>query len=434
MTTRDSLERFERDLPDLLTELAAPHIPDYVNDLFTRTVATRQRPRWTLLERWFPMGVLARRVPLAPSLPLRPIVVALLVIAALVAVLIAGRSHQLPPPFGIAANGAIAFDRGGDIYVRDTFTSEPRLAVGGPTNDFAPGFLRNGTKLTFLRTIQEQAPGKAELLAPVIADLDGSHQVVLTAGLDSPDWGDPSPDDSTFVIQAEDGGVPSLFIFDTAGTGTLRKLEIGMPAFTPSFRGPDGREIVFRGWLRTNGAGPRATVFSIRPDGSGLRQLLPINGDISGDFEYPQLSPDGRLVTYSRGDVEGFWRIHVLDLETGMEHEFQVLGQPPASHGYATFSPDGRMLLFHYISEGGLVQPMIAPVDETGPALPIGPARPAVDGNAQLSQVWSPDGRSIIVNHGRTQETRIVDAATGGDGTVIPWGQGSFGSWQRLAP
>jgi len=434
MTTRDGLERFERDLSDLLDELGAPRIPDYVNDLFTRTVATRQRPRWTFLERWLPMGVLARRTQLIPSISLRPIAVVLLLIAALVAAaLIAGRAPRLPPPFGVAANGQIAYDRNGDIFVRDTLTSQERLVVGGPTNDFAAGFLRNGTKLTFLRTVQEPTPGGVELLSLVIADLDGSHQVAVTGGLDSPDWADVSPDDRTFVVQLKDANIPSLFLFDTSGSGTLTKLPIGQPAYTPSFRGPDGREIVFRGWVPDTRP-PRVSLFAIRPDGTGLRQLTTIVGNTSGDFDSPALSPDGRLAAYSRRTADGFWRIHILDLETGVEREFHVQGWPPAHHGYATFSPDGTQLLFHYITSTDRVQPMVAPVDERGPALAIGSGGPVINGSAELSQSWSPDGRSVIVSNGKTRETRIVDAATGGDGTVIPWAGGSFGSWQRLAP
>ena len=433
MTTRDGLERLERELPDLLTELSAPRIPNYVHDVFAQTVATRQRPRWSFLERWFPMGVLARRPAVIPNVPVRPILVALLVIAALVAALVAGRPPKLPPPYGIAANGAIAYDLDGDIYVRDTLTSEPRLVVGGPTNDFAVGFLRSGTKLTFLRTVQERGPGKAELLGLVMADLDGSHQVALTPGMESPDWADLSPDDRTFVVQLKEANLPSLFVFDTAGSRTLRKLEVGEPAYTPTFRGPDGREIVFRGWVPGKGA-PKASLFAVKPDGTGLRQLTPIVGNVTGDFDSPTVSPDGRLAVYSRRTADDFWRLHVLDLETGVEREFHVQGWPPAHHGFATFSPDGRMLLFHYITKTDRVQPMIAPVDESGPALAIGSGGPVINDNAGLSQSWSPDGRSVIVSNEKTRETRIVDASTGGEGTVIPWAHGSFGTWQRLAP
>ena len=61
MSAFDRSGRLQQELPDLLTDIAAPQVPDYADDLLARTAVTRQRPRWTFLERWLPMGVIARR-------------------------------------------------------------------------------------------------------------------------------------------------------------------------------------------------------------------------------------------------------------------------------------------------------------------------------------------------------------------------------------
>ena len=53
--------RFERQLPVLLDELAQARTPDYFDDLLRLTARTRQRPAWTLLERWLPMVDIARQ-------------------------------------------------------------------------------------------------------------------------------------------------------------------------------------------------------------------------------------------------------------------------------------------------------------------------------------------------------------------------------------
>src|SRR5688572_24171849 len=74
-------ERFERQLPELLTELAAPRTPDYVDDLFGLTAATRQRPAWTFLERWLPMVDIARQPILTSRVPMRTIGLGLLLVA-----------------------------------------------------------------------------------------------------------------------------------------------------------------------------------------------------------------------------------------------------------------------------------------------------------------------------------------------------------------
>ena len=97
-----AFDRFEQDLPELMTELAAARVPDYLDDMLRQSARTRQRPRWSALERWIPMGVIARTAPVR-QVPWRSIVVAALLIvlaAAAVALFVGSRQRRLPPPFG----------------------------------------------------------------------------------------------------------------------------------------------------------------------------------------------------------------------------------------------------------------------------------------------------------------------------------------------
>ena len=66
-------DRFERQLPALLTELAEPRTPDYLDDLLWQTANTSQRPAWSFLERWLPMFEIARQPVMAPRIPWRSI-------------------------------------------------------------------------------------------------------------------------------------------------------------------------------------------------------------------------------------------------------------------------------------------------------------------------------------------------------------------------
>lgn len=52
------IDRFERQLPAALTDLADPRTPDYVTDILGLTARTRQRPAWASIERWLPMQTL----------------------------------------------------------------------------------------------------------------------------------------------------------------------------------------------------------------------------------------------------------------------------------------------------------------------------------------------------------------------------------------
>jgi Tol biopolymer transport system component len=423
MNAFDRSERFEMELPEILTSIAAPREPDYTDDLLAQAAATRQRPRWTFPERWLPMGALARRTAYFPSVPWRPILVAALVLALLAAaLLIAGSQRSVPPPFGPARNGAIVFDDHGDIAGRDSLTGASRTLVAGPRDDFAGGYTRDGTHLTFLRhTANDQ-------LQIMIADANGANPRPVTNGLIAPDWADLSPDSNTIVVQA--GGQQfgeHLYVFDVAaGTGAApRKLELPMTTTTPGFL-PDG-EIVFRGVASTKD-GVKSGIFAIRPDGSGLRTVSPTDGNRDQDYQFPQPSQDGRYVTYTQwSPAANQNRIHILDLSTGRDRT--LLSEK--SQGWATFSPDSRLIVFIRFV-GDTRQVFTQAVDGSAPATPMGPACP--NGDDDLNGSFSPDGRSMIVKNANTKESRLVDVATGGDGQILDWTADGFSGWQRLAP
>ena len=61
------IDRFERQLPVALTELADPRTPDYLVDILGQTVRTRQRPAWANPGRWNPMPGLTRPSMLAAA-------------------------------------------------------------------------------------------------------------------------------------------------------------------------------------------------------------------------------------------------------------------------------------------------------------------------------------------------------------------------------
>ncbi|HEX5013080.1 MAG TPA: hypothetical protein VFV72_02890 [Candidatus Limnocylindrales bacterium] len=432
MSAFDRSSRFEHELPDILTAIAVPRVPDYYDDLLAQAAATRQRSRWTFLERWPGMDAIAYRVPV-PSLPLRPLIVAALLVALVAAaLLIAGSQHRIPPPFGPARNGALLFGDG-DIYLRDGIDGTSTLILGGLTDDFAAGFTRDGEHLTFLRRVSGTPGSSAERLQIFVAKADGSDPVAVTEPLVAPDWADYAPDDSFAVVAA---GTPwagqHLFIADFRNPGTLRSLNVGdrsMTMSTPNFLGPTGAELVFRGRTVT-GDGVRFGLFAVKPDGSGLRPLTPTDGtDRNMSYSFPQPSPDGRYIAYTAFDPKfNGLRVHLVDVRTGEDRTLTDVGR---SEGWAVFSPDSTKIAFlNQIADRQQV--FVASVDGTG-RLPMGPAYRVVN-NESLSSMFSPDGTLVVVTDSASKETRIVDAATGGDGTVLPWSAADLSGWQRLAP
>ena len=145
-------DRVEPRLAELITELAAPSLPDYTDDVLARTAGLRQRPRWTLLERWLPMGVLAQRSAYIPRVPWRAIIVAALLLVVIAATLAwVGSQRRAAPPFGPARNGLIMYTVDGDLLSWDPGSGASRTLLEGATDDFTGIYSRDGTKLAFLR-------------------------------------------------------------------------------------------------------------------------------------------------------------------------------------------------------------------------------------------------------------------------------------------
>jgi Tol biopolymer transport system component len=433
MTAFDRSERYEHELPDILTAIAAPRVPDYVDDLLAQAAATRQRRRRTIPERLFGMDAIAYRASV-PAFPWRPFLVAALLLAFVVGALLVAGSQQrrVPPPFGPAKNGAIAFGEG-DIYVRDGIDGTSRLIIGGPTFDFAAGFTRDGQRLVFLRRASGTPGTPSERLQQFVADADGSNVRAISEPLVAPDWADLAPDSASLVVAAgEPAAGQHLFIGDLDRSGHLHQIDLGpnLDADTPNFLGPSGAEIVFRGTTVTP-QGVRHGIFAVDPASHRVRPITPTDGtDDNQGYSFPQPSPDGRYVAYTMWDtlLHGL-SIHVVSLATGEDRTLTDVGR---SEGWATFSPDSTRIFFtNYTTER--YQLFISPVDGAGQRLPAGPQYRQVD-NEGLNGIFSPDGKWVIVSNTATKETRIVDAAKGGDGEILPWSAADISGWQRLAP
>jgi TolB protein len=122
----------------------------------------------------------------------------------------------------------------------------------------------------------------------VVDALDGSIIARLTRGLDVvPQY---APDGSAIVFQrtaperSSDAGAAALFVVNIDGSGLRRITPWGAASSAGSWSIEDS--IVF--------AGPNRTLWTVRPDGTGLQQM-PI--DVPGTPFQPRWSPDGMNIT-----------------------------------------------------------------------------------------------------------------------------------------
>jgi Tol biopolymer transport system component len=431
-----AFDRFESHIPSMLDELAAPRTPDYANDLFARTAATRQRPGWTFPERWIPVTALARRFAAAPRIPWRlGILVALLAVAALVVALAAGALNQRPAPFGPAGNGRIAFtDNAGRILTGDLRSGTATVIVDTPGNKL-PQFSPDGGRIAFLRLAADGVN-----VDIVVATADGSKEIVLTPRpmLEPSYVGWTATGDRLLVNNI--GG--QLLLFDTTKTATptvlsdllgVQSASVGLGynfRSTAAFQPPTGDRIAFV----TN----ETELATARLDGTALTTLLT---PASSGLDYRRVgrvewSPDGTQLVVClefQGQVER-WHPYVLNADgSGLRPLASLSTDPLVDVNSPLWSPDGTRIAFqswlnHADGQGVDFQPITVVDVATGAMHKVGPTS-----NDGYIWQWSPDGRSILVIPGGTSDALVIDAATGAV-TTAPWRADQPIDWQRVKP
>jgi Tol biopolymer transport system component len=428
MTTNS---RVSRDLPEILGDLGRGSYPDYIDDVLATSATIRQRPAWTFPERWLPMVDLVRQPVLAPRLPWRSIALAVVVLLALLAAaaVYVGSQQHVPPPFGPARNGLIAYDAGGDIYTADPVSGAATAVITGPDRDFGPRFSLDGAHLAFARVTD----GDRSLI--YVARPDGNGLTLVTptpVSLADADAGRSwerykfSPDGRELLIATVSG----ITIARTDGSG-VSNLDVGIPAVEPTYRPPDGHEILFIG------RGADTGLFIFDRTTNQVRQIVKVQPGF--DLAGASWSPDGSRIAYWTwdGTANGLAaKTHVVGPDGSGDREL------PAPRGavwnaHATWSNDGKRL---FIARGFTpgeddVRGFVVPADGSGVGVQIAPAG-SVETACCAAWLWSPDdsellGRPAALGAGVPM---VILNAAGGPVRTAPWAAISDPTWQRQAP
>ncbi len=416
-------ESMDRALADWLREGPEHGSREALERVLAATRRTSQRPGWTFPERWLPMQLTMARTP-----SLRPIVYLALVgllIAALAAAAVFVGSQRLPEPFGIARNGVVVFEQGGDLIVADGLNGPTRTLLGGPEADSYPLFSRQGDRLAFVRD-----DGEGIQLMAVRPDGSDARELGRFPGeVDRLSW---SPDGSALLLNFTETGITGfrVAVVQADGSGS-RELSLGRAADWAGWR-PDGSHVAFRGRLDDGTSG----AFIAGADGTNVRRL-PIETTDLVDFEGLSWTPDGtRLSFMSAGSLAGTtmnWQIGIATIDTGGAlTDLQWLKLDPESRGetYPTWSPDGS-LFTSIVEKGGRRQLAIASASGSGPVRPVGPN---ADNRASLWTTWSPDGKTLavaVVPSFGDESVWSIDVASG-EATELQSSKAD--TWQRLAP
>ena len=183
-----------------------------------------------------------------------------------------------------------------------------------------------------------------------LMNADGSEHRQLTkcteCGRRSLAW---SPDGRKLAFFDQGGPCPWCFklnVMNSDGSG-LRNLTPklwaagagsgGGPTFDPAWS-PDGQMIAFVGLVGLT-LGHGETIYVVRADGSGLRNLTP---KPVGAYAAPAWSPDGRKLAFV-SDRDGNSEVYVMNANGKGQRN---LTRNPAYDADPAWSPDGRKIAF----------------------------------------------------------------------------------------
>jgi dipeptidyl aminopeptidase/acylaminoacyl peptidase len=426
--------RFEQDVPALLADLYLAGIPDYRDDLVRQVAGTRQRPAWTFPGRWLPMELTTAQVA-TTRLPIRQLGVLALIailVAALLAAYIGMHQQKLPPPFGVARNGAMVYGSGGDIYRLDPTTGVSTALVTGPETDQVPMYSRDGTRFAFFRQTGT-GPTTYRLVA---ANSDGTGQRVISTDPVTFDYSiNWSADGRSIILDDTHGHVTRL---DTVGNVPPQNVTYPEVRDIIALRPPAEGELLFRtvtahGW----------SLQLLDTDGTHARPVFPAGGTSlrEGDYTQYEWSPDGSKLAFRlHPDASDDFRIYIanadgtgvrrLTKETGIECECDYFWSPDSTQiVFNRWRNDPSTGDWHVLPLG------IVSVDD-GVVRDIGPQPP--DEGAEFA--FSPDGESITWLPrrspdaiGTTKDQPLLLNVTDGSSRTISVGVDSPPDWQRLA-
>ncbi|MCX6550427.1 MAG: hypothetical protein NTY02_05365 [Acidobacteria bacterium] len=181
-------------------------------------------------------------------------------------------------------------------------------------------------------------PQGAELYT---SDLDGSHVVRMTNNQVYDAEVTVSPDGTWILFARQIDGKLDLYRMRLDGS------DLFQITHTPDWQEggaqwmPDGKSIIYRAWkIQDQGQrGMPMTIFTIKPDGTGLTQITHEAGTNWAPFP----APDGRHFAFVKFLPPRNFEIFMMDMVSGTQ---QQLTFNEAFDGFPAISPDGHWLGF----------------------------------------------------------------------------------------
>ena len=426
-------QRFERDLPLILDDIAMGPYPDYIDGVLVTTATRRQRRRWTFPERWLPVELVTMRLP-STRVPMRQLAVLALVaalLAAALAVYVGSQQQEtkLPAPFGVASNGAIALARAGDLYIVDPRSGRETLVLAGTEEDEWVGFTPDGTLGVFLRWGPDNGGMTAARIGVVGLQGGQTPMFIQKDVLHQGDWVEMAPNGRDVAFTAFDWGTPNYHINVAAIDGSSFKTFTDVPLADYgglAFLAPEGRELVYLALSENAHSHDIRALDLTTGETRAILETTQAN-DIFGNIS---ASPDGLSIAYAARTASGGVNVHVIGAGGTGD---RVVGHAPGAtfEAWPQWDPRGRRLLIERDAGGGVVRPVVVDLDG-GPDVVIDTT---ISANG-AGKTWAPDGSTILAQRtaedGRQLQQELWDARTGAVAQVS-WDSVTPPAWQRTA-